>query len=179
MHVTLKRSPGLPSLRRPRAHAFIVEVFRAEKDRQGFRLLHYSVRPDHLHLVCEADDTRALSRGIQRIGARLGRGLNRLFGRQGRIFRDRFHGRVINSPRHLRNTLRYVLLNTHKDERRRYGEVLGGIDPCSSGPWFDGWKARSPLRRSDDSAPVTAPRSWLCRVGWRRAGLIDWDDAPK
>lgn len=190
VHVTLERAAGLPSLRRPRAHALIVAVLGAEKRRQGFRLVHYAVRPDHLHLICEADDTRALSRGIQRIGARLGRGLNRMFGRSGRLFRDRFHGRVIKTPRQMRNTLRYVLLNhgsvagaapdgAAADERRRHGELLGGIDAYSSGPWFDGWKGRRSRAGPDAAAPVTAPCSWLLRIGWRRGGLIDWDDVPR
>ena len=182
VHVTLKRAPGLPSLRRPRAFALIARIFRAEKADKGFRLVHFAVRPDHLHLVCEADHTLALSRGVQRIAARLGRGLNALFARRGRLLADRFHARVIRTPRQMRNTLRYVLLNAHKDARRAGAAPPSGVDPYSSGPWFDGWRGAPRGARPSVAAraapPVTAPRSWLLGAGWRRGGLLDWRDVP-
>ena len=124
----------------------IEAVFAAERRRKGFRLVHYAVRGNHLHLVCEAEERLALSRGVQRLASRVARGANRLWHREGRVFADRFHSRVIRTPREARRVLAYVLLNAHKDYARS-GQRLIGFDPCSSGRFFDGWAdvpARSP-----------------------------------
>jgi hypothetical protein len=56
-----------------------------------------------------------------------------------------------------------VLLNFRKHLRAR-----PGVDPCSSGPWFDGWS--NPTQRPPEQAPTARPSTWLGAVGWRRAG---------
>ena len=184
VHATLRLVAGLPSLRRPQSLQLVENVFAAERRRKGFRLVHYAVRGNHLHLVCEADESRALSRGIQRLASRVARGINRLWRREGRVFADRFHSRVIRTPREARRVLAYVLLNAHKDYARG-GQRLIGFDSCSSGRFFDGWAdppARSPPGPERDSeAPlVAAAESWLLGKGWRRHGLIRTDErAPR
>jgi len=184
VHVTLRVVEGVPSLRRSTPARLVEQVFREERARKGFRLVHYAIRRNHLHLVCEADEQQALSRGVQRLASRIARGLNRLLRRTGRFFRDRFHSRVIRSPRQARHVLAYVLLNEHKD-RAKQGVRIGGIDWYSSGAFFDGW-ADSHVRalpREGPGAkrtPVTAPESWLLRLGWRRHGLVQTTErAPK
>jgi len=179
-HITLSCVAGIPSLRRPVPYRLIREIFAAEGKRKGFRLVHFSIRRTHIHLVCEADSAQALSRGVQRLASRIARRLNRLFGRRGRFFADRFHAVVIKSPRQLRNVLRYVYLNEHTDAWRM-GELVQGFDPYTSHRWFDGWARRKGQPRpSPPSArdPVAAPRSWLLRKGWRRHGLIRTDERP-
>jgi putative transposase len=176
VHVTLRLLDGLPSLRRPRTVRLIEGMFAEERRKKGFRLVHYAVRANHLHLVCEAEHADTLSRGVQRLASRIARGVNRLWRRRGRLFGDRFHGRVIRSPREARNLLAYVLLNTHKDVARR-GQVLLGIDPWSSGKWFDGWADVPPRPppshdATEEDATVAPPGSWVLREGWRRHGLI-------
>jgi hypothetical protein len=51
-----------------------------------------------------------------------------------------------------------------------------GIDPCSSGSWFFGWRARVDPPRG--TPPVARARTWLLSVGWQRGGPIDFDDVP-
>jgi len=46
--------------------------------RGGFRLVHYAVMGNHVHLLAEATDARALSRGMQGLGIRVARGLNQV-----------------------------------------------------------------------------------------------------
>ena len=162
----------------------IERVFAAERRRKGFRLVHYAVRGNHLHLVCEAEQREALSRGVQRLASRIARGVNRVWRRDGKLFRDRFDGRVIRTPREARNLLAYVLLNAHKDYARTGGTLLG-LDPCSSGRWFDGWADVQPRPPpgpggSHGEPEVARPVSWLLRQGWRRYGLIRTDEkAPR
>ena len=67
----------------------------------------------------------------------------------------------------------YVLLNFRKHLR-----AAAGVDPCSSGPWFDGWSR--PTRWAGTDRPVAMPRTWLAALGWRRAGgPIDWRERPR
>ncbi|MBN4059223.1 transposase [Endomicrobium sp. AH-315-J14] len=175
VHVTIKVVAGLPNLRRNRPTGRIKRIFRAEKNRKGFRLVHFVIMEDHLHLICEANSTQAMSRGIQRISSRAARSLNKLFKRRGRLFADRFHDHVMKKPREVRNVLRYVLLNTQKDTAKQ-GLFYEGIDGWSSGAWFDGWKDIQPRPPPDEDPPVTEAKSYLLSKLWRRHGLIRSDE---
>ena len=183
-HVTLRCVEGLRSLRRPRALRVVERVFAAEKSRKGFRLVHYAVQSNHMHLVCEADDPLALSRGVQRVACRVARRVNELWKRNGRLFADRFHSVVFSTPRQARHVLAYVLLNAQKDWAK-LGIERDGIDLASSGELFDGWEdaePRGPPPRFavEEDCPVTKPGSWLLSQGWRRHGLLRRDErAPQ
>jgi putative transposase len=171
VHVTMRARPGLGSLRSPRAFAAVRGAL-ARASRPAFRVVHFSVQSDHLHLVVEASDKDALSSGMRGLAIRAARAFNRATERTGAVWGDRYHTHELQSPREVRNALRYVLLNFRKhapQDRRR-------IDPCSSAPWFDGF--REPLPRVLDPSPVRAPATWLLRIGWRRGGLLAIDDCP-
>ena len=180
LHVTLRMVRRLPSLR---SEAVLSELRRAlakGKERFGLRVVHYSIQDDHVHLVVEAADRRALSRGMRGLDVRLARGVNRAVGRSGRVLGDRYHARALRTPREVRNTLAYVLLNWRKHSRSR----RDAWDLASSGPAFDGWRGGDPSGRlsatliSDISGTRAPPSVWLLRVGWRRAGLIDPGEVP-
>jgi REP element-mobilizing transposase RayT len=168
VHVTLKVMAGLPSLRRGRAHAVVVAAFAAMRERANFRLVHYSVQSNHVHLVCEARDRGELARGLQSLAIRIAKRLNRQWKRAGKLFADRYHDRILRTPREVRNALAYVLNNAAK-----HGVALprGEPDPCSSGRWFDGWRGRGNLEPS--SGPLARARTWLLALGWRRHGRIE------
>ena len=51
-------------------------VFEAGKKRFGFRLVQFSVQSNHMHLIAEAEDSRALSRDVQALGVRLARAVS-------------------------------------------------------------------------------------------------------
>jgi REP element-mobilizing transposase RayT len=165
--VTLKARKGAPALRRAHAWAVLRAAFRRACDRFGFRLVHFAVEGNHIHLICEALDKRALSRGVQGLSIRIARRMNRLAGRHGKFFADRYHSSNLDSPTKVRNALRYVLLNTAHHEPLK----AGLLDVYSSGPYFDGWKERLRLRILEDGdPPCVPPTSWVLRTGWRRAG---------
>jgi hypothetical protein len=65
-------------------------------------------------LIAEADDRKALSRGIQGLCIRIARAVNRVLQRTGRLFADRYHVRALTSPRAVKFAVRYVLLNARK-----------------------------------------------------------------
>jgi hypothetical protein len=103
---------------------------------------------------------------------RTARAINRALGRRGRVWSDRYHTRALGTPREVRSALAYVLLNF-----RKHLKASAGVDPRSSGPWFEGWKQVPPAM--DALSPVQAPRTWLGAVGWKRGGgAIDYREVP-
>ena len=164
VHVTVRVRGGLPSLRYRQPYRTLLRAFEAGRNRFGFRLVHYSVQSNHLHLIAEAKNRRALTRGIQGLLIRIAKALNRLWRRAGRIFADRYHDRTLRTPREVRNTLKYVLHNA-----RRHG-------PYSSGRWFDGWREGFAQRTDGIGWPVALARTWLLSVGWRRHGRIGLEE---
>ena len=187
-HVTWRVVRSVPNLRTRRRYATIEAAMRAGREkrhagpeRTHFRVVAFSVQRDHIHLVAEAGDRLALARGLQGLGVRLARRTNRQLGRRGRFFRDRYHARVLRTPREVRNALVYVLNNRLKHLRQR-GERLPRADwrdPYSSAAWFDGWSSSSAGQAGAARASPVAPcRTWLLRIGWRRHGLLRPGEVP-
>ncbi len=191
LHVTWRMERGLPNLRGPRAMAVLRRAFLAGKDRLGFRLVHFRVQRNHVHLICEAADKRALSRGLKGLAVRVARGLNRLLSRHGRVLGDRYHAQVLTTPTRVRWALGYVLCNTRRHNAelltpkrypRRWLDTHG-----SSASYFPGWRAPArtgwrtddiPHRDVDDGAPVAKPKTYLIGRGWRRLGKLPTDHLP-
>ena len=172
--VTLKLRSGLRTLRSDDAHEVIKRAFAASCDNDELRVIEYSIQSNHLHLVAEACDERGLSRGMAGLAVRIARGLNRAWKGAGKVFADRYHARILTTPRAVRIALIYCINNA-----RKHGSWLAKMpDVFSSGPWFDGWKGA--VRTSADSSPrwLARARSWLLSIGWRRHGLIDPCEAP-
>jgi REP element-mobilizing transposase RayT len=89
LHVTLRVREGLPPLR----HTVCMEVFRQVMqecaEQEGFRVVHWSVQSNHVHMIVEAEDQEALTRGMKRITIRLAKRWNKLWERKGAVFDDR------------------------------------------------------------------------------------------
>jgi hypothetical protein len=116
--VTLKVRAGLPSLRTLRVVRELEASFRRGCERGGFRLAHYSIQDDHLHAVVEAKGPEALGRGMMSLAGRFARAVNRALSRSGPVLADRYHLRVLRTPREAWRALRYVLLNGRRPRRK-------------------------------------------------------------
>ncbi|MBK7397534.1 MAG: hypothetical protein IPJ34_14885 [Myxococcales bacterium] len=176
-HLTWRCMAGLGSLRGAEAFPAIVAALAAQRAAvAAFRVVHFSVQDNHLHLIVEAHDSAALRAGAQGLAVRLARAINRALGRRGRVFDDRFHARALRTPREVRFALAYVLHNFKKHQL-----AAARLDPCSSAPWFDGFREVVGGVVADVAAraPVHAPRTWLARVGWRRHGLVSIHERPR
>ena len=174
VHLTLRARAGIRSLRQGRLFPVVRAAIAAAANQPRFRVIHFSVQSDHVHLIVEAADARSLSSGSRGISVRIARAVNRALGRCGPVWGDRYHTRALPTPREVRHGLVYVLMNFRKHLRR----PPEGVDPCSSGPWFDGF--RSAIRAGfPDQAPVASSRTWLGTVGWRRHGLIGVGEHPR
>ena len=186
-HVTMKLLRGLPRLRSKSEYAALRAAFAAgctgcARATSGgtFRLCHYAVLNDHLHLLVEATDRRALSRGLQGLLIRVAKALNRLWQRKGTVFADRYHDRILKTPREVRNALIYVLANgkKHAAEGREVA-VPQAIDTFTSAPWFDGFRESVTVRGIEAMPrPVTDSRTWMLTIGWRRHGLLSVHELP-
>ena len=134
-------------------------------------MVQYSVQSNHVHFLVEAGGRLSLTRGMQGLSIRIARRLNRLWDRSGRVFADRYHDRILRTPREVRQALQYVLRNSERHGVR----YRGSFDPFSSGDAFDGWKGsrRAGVARAVRAgAAVVQAVTWLLGVGWRRCGLI-------
>ena len=184
VHVTLRAVSRLASLRRQSVFTEMGRAF-ARASGERFRIAHFLVQINHVHLIVEGADKRALSRGLAGLSIRLARAINRVLQRRGRVWGDRYHARAMRTPREVRNGLVYVLTNW-----RKHRANARGLDRCSSARWFDGWdvarawtssKTHPPSfesRGDVEDAPVARPRTWLAKHGWRRRGLIGVNERP-
>src|SRR5450432_4502829 len=171
VHVTLRAREALPSLRARKVFASVRRSL-AASHKAAFRVVHFSVQSDHVHLVVEGDHPVALVRGLQGLAARCAKAVNRAVGRRGSVWSSRYHAHALRTPTEARRGLVYVLLNFRKHLRAE-----PGVDPRSSGPWFGGW--RRPPPPPPDASPVEPLHTWLAAVGWRRAGGgIAVDEGP-
>jgi putative transposase len=149
VHVTLRIRDDVPSLRSSRRFAAIRSSFAAAKGLHGLRLVHFTVLSNHLHLVVEADGSRALARGMQGLNVRLAKALNAVLNRTGTVFADHYHSRLLRTPTEVLRAVEYLKNNAG----HQYGER--GIDSFSSA-----------ARDARDVASL--PKTWLLRIGWMR-----------
>jgi REP element-mobilizing transposase RayT len=215
VHVVLRVVDEIGNLRKRHMYKALREASLTTAKRelhdavQGhFRIVHISIQHNHVHLIVEAGNKTALSRGMQSFQISAAKHLNRAFSmkwrvlnlkeqrslatrramarrRRGTVFPDRFHQVIITSPKQMRNTLAYVLNNwrKHREDRADFATTWK-VDPYSTGYVFDGWKEREDAvvlwgrPATYDPFIVYLPRTWLLREGWRRHGLIRFGEIP-
>ncbi len=157
VHATWRVLPHVWNLRSRRCFSRIAQSFSLGRDRFGFRLVHFSVQGNHLHLVVEAEDERALARGMQGLGVRIAKALNRLMHRKGSVFADHYHARILRSPTQVANALAYVLMNFLHHFPGEAVHFTGDLRDRFSSAW----------REQGKDPPVVPARTWLLSVGWR------------
>jgi REP element-mobilizing transposase RayT len=122
------------NLRSERSYRIVHAALRAARRRPGFRVVHFSVQGNHVHLIAEADGARAFALGVRALSIRLARRLNAMMGRSGPVLADRYHAHVLRTPAEIRNAVRYVLGNfeSHAARRGEPKSTKGWVDPYSS-----------------------------------------------
>jgi REP element-mobilizing transposase RayT len=191
IHVTVRVVREVGALRTPKAYRAIRRALRTVLARHGdCRIVHLSLQTNHIHLICEAENTVSLTKGMQGFQIAAAKHLNRELTRRGetrrrgQVFTDRYHARIINSIRQTRHTLNYVLNNWrhHGHDRDTIGLYDGRIDPYSTGALFTGWRERTldytVLPPAYEPLETSAAQSWLLTVGYKRAPAISVYAAP-
>lgn len=155
---------GVWNLRSQRCFRPIVDALREVRTRRaGFRVVHFSVQGNHVHLIAEADDRRAMTNGMRALLIRVAKRLNALMDTEGRLYADRFHERALTSRRAVQTVIRYVLEN-----RARHLAQMGQPLPFESDPFCS---ANRTLDVPSVGPPWSRAETWLLRVGWRAPSI--------
>ena len=174
--MTWRVARDLPSLRKLRLARAIGNAIAAHnrshaRRRTSFRVVHFSIQPNHLHLLVEAGSKRTLTAGLRGLAVWMARKINEARGKRGRVIADRYHARPLETPLEVRRALVYVLQNHLHHEPSAYV-----VDECSSARWFSGWAQALPP--PDTPSPVRPPATWLLQKAWKRHGLIHLSEGP-
>ena len=113
---------------------------------EGFRLVVFSVLPNHVHFVVEADSKEQLSMGMQKLlhsisrrlsavsvdkaggkirsrdGTQTG-GYSAVVGWLGKVFIERYYSHQLKTPTEIANAIRYVLQNAEHHGLVAPGEI--------------------------------------------------------
>jgi REP element-mobilizing transposase RayT len=171
LHITMRLKKGMVNLRTQR----LLNAFRKatrEAQKFGFHVVHFSLLSNHVHLIAEAKNSKALASGMKSLNGRFGKAVRAFTGGRGRVFAGRFHLHVLKSPTEMKRALEYVLLNLAK-----HTKVIEHLDEFSTAFRFREWRAligrRMNLLLEDlpeaNGTYLSAPRSWLLTSGWKRA----------
>ena len=177
LHVVLRTPGAVGTLRRGRAYRAIRGALTRCAARSDYRVVHVSLQSNHIHLLVEADDKLALTRGMQGFAISAAKRLNRELRRaRGDVFPFRYHATPITSPTQARNAIAYILNNwrRHKNDVR----APWRIDPYSSAEQFRGWVTPHGYGPRAEPLPCVRPTSWLLIDGWTRAGPIRTSEIP-
>jgi REP element-mobilizing transposase RayT len=176
LHVVLRTRKDVPRLRGGPTYRAIDRALRHVLGEHAFRVVHTSIQHNHLHFLVEADDKRALSRGMRSLTITAALAINRALGRKGEVFAYRYNAKPITNPRQMRNALAYVLNNwrRHKEHLRSEAAGRARIDPYSTAIHFAGWKEgpRFAVPAGFEPLPSAEAQTWLLRVGWQMYGPI-------
>jgi putative transposase len=183
-HITLRARRGLPNFRSQRIHdmlrGILARQLRERRYRGEFQVVHYSIQSNHLHVIVECEDARAMRSGVSGLVIAFAKQLNKLLDRVvGKVWSDRYHSRELTTPSEVRRALVYVLQNV-----RKHGFDLPGawVDPLSTAHGFTGWSVPVQVRQSNDRhrLPPRAPRTWLLEEGWitRGGGALSPTERP-
>jgi REP element-mobilizing transposase RayT len=189
--VTVRVSREVGSLRKRHIYRAMRFALYSSANHENFRVVHVSLQSNHLHLIVEAASKLALSRGMQGLLISAARHINGEIAKQtgerrsGRVFPDRYHARVLTSPKQCRNAVSYVLNNwrRHKEDRASFARAWT-LDPFSSAVNFGGWKELEdspflyPVRETYERLHTCSAQTWLLRVGWMKHGLIGVREVP-
>ena len=153
------------NLRANRTFSLLSEALGAIREK-GAHLTHFSVQGNHVHLILEVEGRAMLSRVMRGFSIQAARALNALMGTKGRVLADRYHVEVLDNPTRVRRAINYVLSNSRK-RLAQFGEKLAAVlhDDYAAGPA----EQVPPSMVLKPSPLLTAPRTWLLRVGWLRA----------
>jgi REP element-mobilizing transposase RayT len=158
VHVTMRVLPEIPSLRV--LNGWVKRALIAGSEKEGFRVIHFAILGNHLHLIAEADDRRSLSRGIQGLAIRISHAVNRALSRKrGKVFSDRFHEHVLRSLRETKAAVNYVIHNFRKHcAKAGHPLAVNFVDPHSSAIYAAGFEAN----------PLPTARFWLLNPVWKK-----------
>jgi putative transposase len=165
VHVVLRILQRVTLRRREIYHA-LRSVLARYLGRADFHVVHVSIQDSHVHLLVEASNRRALTRGMQSFAINAARAFHQVDGGCGKVFAYRYHATQIQTRYHARHALAYVLNNwrRHRLDWENGRQLERKLDPYSSAIHFTNWTERFAVPRGYEPLPVSAPETpLLCR----------------
>ena len=113
-HVVAKTNRGEFILHSDEMKELFLSILKAAKKKFSFKLKHFCIMSNHIHMLLEPAPETSLSKLMQWILSVFAIRFNRIFGQIGHVWYDRFKSNVIISFHHLVNTFQYISENPVK-----------------------------------------------------------------
>ncbi len=182
VHCTLRLDRSLlSSLRNGKSYDAIRATLRKILDRaETFRIIYFSLQSNHVHVIVEARDRVALSRGMQSFAINAARAIHETVAGCGKVWKFRYHARQIKSASHARSAVAYVLNNwrRHRRDLECKAAMSAHVDPYASWHAYRPWAEKFSVPVGYEVLPVSAPRTWLLRAGLKGQKRIDEWEIP-
>ena len=178
--ITMKLISGLPSIRTPMIMCSLARAVRLAR-RFGMGVVHFSVQSNHIHLIVEAANKAALTRGMRSLTTSIAKAVHRLigFGFCGKVLKARYHAHILKTPTEVKRALRYVVFNLAKHKNCAlmvdpYSSVymLDSLDRVVTGEEcrrLEGELRYRPSWLREIVGAVSGAGTWLLAIGWRKA----------
>lgn len=118
LHVTVKLSKGLPSLRTKSLFKMFRQALREARG-WGLKTVEFAVLSNHIHLLVEASNNEILAQSMKSLNVRIAKNFNRITGHKGSVFHDRYDLHVLKTPTEVRNALIYIFENAAKHLKKK------------------------------------------------------------
>ncbi|MEA9355221.1 transposase [Bacteriovorax sp. PP10] len=118
LHLTIKVRENKADIQNKRILKALHNAIRRAR-LKGLKIVHYTLEYNHVHLLVESMDNKILHKGMQAFGITIAKAINKIKRTKGAVYKNRYHLRVIDSPRQLKNVLHYIFSNGIKHKRTK------------------------------------------------------------
>jgi len=113
-HITARSNRGEFILQSNRLKEEFLGVLERAKDKFDFKLKHFCIMSNHIHLLIQPKENTDISRIMQWILSVFAIRFNKIFGYKGHVWYDRFKSKIIYTLNQLRKVFEYISLNPVK-----------------------------------------------------------------
>jgi REP element-mobilizing transposase RayT len=166
MHLTVRVCDDVPGLRRPEVRDYLRELVEAARAR-GVSSCVVVLMHNHLHWIVTPRSAAALRDATRFVFGHLARFLNRLFGRVGKVFVERYFSTCCRNVRKAYHALNYVLKNPAAAGYRvvgREGDAYSAV--------FEEELAADPFLRAGVGPTPGLRRALLARMAQGRVAFV-------
>ena len=122
VHITQQCELQAYLLKTPQIREHYLDLLKEVIEKYAFIVLAYCIMENHIHLLTKVgEDVSRVSKAMQSLAGRMAQDYNRITGRKGHFWRDRFASTSIGTDRHFKNVISYIDANSLNH--------LNGCDP--------------------------------------------------
>ncbi|MDR1219925.1 MAG: transposase [Treponema sp.] len=113
-HVTSKIDHDDMSLLEPRFKALFLSFVKKAKRKFNFQLWDFCIMGNHIHFLIKPSESGSLSKIMQWIKCNFAKSWNKMNGRKGHVWGERFYSRIINGMKDFLRAREYIAENPVK-----------------------------------------------------------------